>query len=126
MGWNMSSALARNCHTLLAKSDPRHRYVLVPGFGAYWSATAACHAAISRCEERFWPHVRPMNSWRLTAFQGPRCGDDATANRPPSAWMISLFSLPTGKSCSLLWVTLGERKWSILAERRRFWTKAEH
>src|SRR5207253_2347524 len=87
------SALARSCHTLLAKSDPRRRYVLVPGFADYRSATAACHAAISRCEDRFGPQARPMNSWRLTTFQGPRCADDATANRTPSAWMILFFSL---------------------------------
>jgi len=41
-----------------------------------------------------------MNFWRLTAFHGPCCADDETANRTPSAWMISLFSLPTGKSRS--------------------------
>jgi hypothetical protein len=41
-----------------------------------------------------------MNSWRLTGFQGSPLPDDVTANRTPSAWMISLFSLPTGKSCS--------------------------
>jgi hypothetical protein len=41
-----------------------------------------------------------MNSRRQTALCRPLCADDATANRTPSAWMISLFSLPTGKSCS--------------------------
>src|ERR1039457_4318762 len=42
-----------------------------------------------------------MSSRKLSALRA--CGaDDGTANRTPSAWMISLalFFLPNGKSCS--------------------------
>jgi hypothetical protein len=48
------------------------------------------------------------------------CGaDNGTANRTPSAWMISLaVFLAHGQIVFFVWVTFGERKWSILAERR--------
>jgi hypothetical protein len=46
--------------------------------------------------------------------------DDGTANRTPSAWMISLaIFLARGQIVFFVWVTFGERKRSILAERRR-------
>src|SRR5437773_8622579 len=45
--------------------------------------------------------------------------DDGTANRTPSAWMISLApSLARGQIVFFVWVTLTEHKWVILAERR--------
>jgi len=55
------------------------------------------------------------------AEQVTACGeDDGTANRTPSAWMISFdFLLAHRQIVFLVWVTFGERKWSILAERRR-------
>jgi len=55
------------------------------------------------------------------------CGaDDGTANRTPSAWMISLaIFLAQRQIVFFVWVTFGERKWSILAERRRLQTAAE-
>jgi len=50
------------------------------------------------------------------------CGaDDGTANRTPSAWMISpIIFLAQRQIVFFVWVTFGERKWSILAERRGF------
>jgi hypothetical protein len=46
--------------------------------------------------------------------------DDGATNRTPSAWMISLaIFLAHGQIVFFVWVTFGERKWSILAERRR-------
>ena len=82
-----SSALARNCHTLLAKSDPRHRYVLVPGLDAHRSATPDCHTAIrgvvtdsgwrvssilANMEVRFTPEIQAQ----LNQL-GARAGKDA-------------------------------------------------
>ena len=48
------------------------------------------------------------------------CGaDDGAANRTPSAWMISaIIFLAKRQILFFVWVTFGERKWSILAERR--------
>jgi hypothetical protein len=52
---------------------------------------------------------------RLRAFGA----DDGTAIRTPSAWMISLaIFLAQRQIVFFVWVTFGERKWSILAERR--------
>jgi len=42
------------------------------------------------------------------------------ANRTPSAWMISLaIFLAHGQIVFFVWVDFSERKWSILAARRR-------
>jgi hypothetical protein len=59
-----------------------------------------------------------MSSRKLSALRA--CGaDDGTANRTPSAWMISLVVfLAQRQIVFFVWVTFGERKWSILAERR--------
>jgi hypothetical protein len=48
------------------------------------------------------------------------CGaDDGQANRTPSAWMISpAIFFAQRQIVFFVWVTFGERKWSILAERR--------
>jgi hypothetical protein len=56
------------------------------------------------------------------------CGaDDVTANRTPSAWMISLaIFLAQGQILFFVSVTFGEHKWSILAERRRFFWQERH
>ena len=95
-----ASALARNCHTSLAKSfqSPRPRGVAFAG-----------------SEYRFWPvgkwlvHGSPADQLhkltvlvqeieRLTA----RGEDDGTATRTPSAWMDidRIFFLHRAKSCS--------------------------
>jgi hypothetical protein len=45
--------------------------------------------------------------------------DERTANRTPSAWMISLaIFFAHGQIVFFVWVDLGKRKWSILAARR--------
>src|ERR1039457_5054763 len=61
-----------------------------------------------------------MSSRKLSALRA--CGaDDGTANRTPSAWMISLVVfLAQRQIVFFVWVTFGERKWSILAERRGY------
>ncbi len=49
------------------------------------------------------------------------CGaDDGTANRTPSAWMISLARfLAQRQIVFLVWVSFSEQKWVTFAERRR-------
>src|ERR1017187_3377506 len=52
-----------------------------------------------------------MSSRKLSALRA--CGaDDGTANRTPSAWMISLVVfLAQRQIVFFVWVTFGERKW---------------
>src|SRR2546422_3311498 len=59
-----------------------------------------------------------MSFRKLSALRA--CGeDDATANRTPSAWMISLAAfLARRQIVFFAWVTLNEYKWVILAARR--------
>jgi hypothetical protein len=60
-----------------------------------------------------------MNSWRLTAFQGsPLRG---LCNGQPHAFGVDdfVFLFAHEQIVFSVWVTFGERKWSILAERRR-------
>jgi len=73
------------------------------------------------------PQVAEHSDWRIGLTGVGRelnrlraCGaDDGTANRTPSAWMISLvIFLAQRQIVFFVWVTFGERKWSILAERR--------
>ena len=84
--------------TLLAESDPRDRYVLVPGF---------CRLLVVPFAARQSPGVRIASCGRLgdqlpmaDSLMPPLYAGNATANRTPSARMISLFSSPTGQSCS--------------------------
>ena len=64
-----------NDPTLLAKSDPRHRYVLVLGL----TISGVCHTAINSCADRFRPPARWVNPWRLTAGPGGLSGCWAAA-----------------------------------------------
>jgi hypothetical protein len=48
-----------------------------------------------------------MKAWRLTVFRGPRCADDATANRVSGVDIAFLFA--QGQIVFLVWVTFGER-----------------
>ena len=61
---------------------------------------------------------RQISFRKLSSLRG--CGaDDGTAARTPSAWMISPAAfLALRQIVFLVWVTLTEHKWVILAERR--------
>ena len=67
---------------------------------------------------RFVPGSHPGNR---TPYAPP--ADDGTANRTPSAWMISSLILARGQILFRIvfsvWVAFGERKWVTFAERRR-------
>jgi hypothetical protein len=110
------SALARNCHTLLAKSCPPPRPVGWR-FGARQERTSCCsdECRMARSEppgRRLPTHaVLYCNSKALHAFSV----HDEEPTRTPSAWMILLAPR---QRLFFMWATLNEQKWSTLGERR--------
>jgi len=95
-----SSALARNDHTLLAKSDPAPRICEWRFAGR---KRRACHWA-NHMRTGLAQHSRGcsfasaprMSSHKLSTLRASGA-DDGTANRTPSAWMISraFLSIPS-------------------------------
>ena len=95
-----ASALARNDHTLLPKSDPPPLDLVSPRRAP---RTRSCHRASrprTRADATFSvPSGDPIRSRKLNALR--ISGADGVHPSPPSAWMISLAPvLPEGKSCS--------------------------
>ncbi len=115
------SALARNDPTLLAKSDPPPPLVggaLLagkPDSCPRANASRLGPAAFRRSIISPRPAVPCCDMRALRAFGA----DDGRTTRTPSAWMILLAQfLALWQIVFFVWVSLSERKWVILAERR--------
>jgi len=116
-----ASALARNDHTLLARSDPAPRI----GESRFATSKRGSCCGHAMCEPALPAPVRlfvlvgtGMSSRAMSTLHAFGA-DDGTPNRTPSAWMISAAcSLALRQIVFFVWVTLSEHKWVILAERR--------